>query len=204
MDSVIIYDEYEQPWRIWEDDRQWLEAKQNTDESEGRVHWPMIKLMEGRGYGWWTAFKRIADQEKELEQMGIPDPGKYRLIQADHQYSPEELRKLLQTFGGYLANLYAVENKLLAQKSALEKALKTGLQVATQQIEEKKTTVKDKEAAVLSSNELLLNTRRLEIDTGSAYDLVSGWRKAYESAYNAASRLITLMIGEAQHLGGNG
>lgn len=205
MESVIIYDEFNQPWRIYEDDRQWPEAKKNVEENEGRdVFWPMVKLMEGRGYGWWTAFKRIADLEKELEQMGIPDPGKYRLIQVDHQYTPDELRKLLQSFGGYLANLYAIEAKLLAQKLALEKGMKTGLQVAMVRIENKKSTVKDREGEVLSENELLLNTRRLEIDTGSAYELASGWRKSYESAYNAASRMISLMIGEAQHLGGNG
>lgn len=204
MESVIIFDEYGQSWRIYEDESYYQEAKRNIEESEsGRVVWPLMKLTENRGYGWWVTYHKIADIEKELTSMGIPDPSKYRLISIDHQYTPSELRDLLQKFGSYLSNLFAVEQKLVAQNHALKEGLKTGLKVAMQNLEDKKGSVTDRESEVLSNNELLLNTRRLEIDTASLMELVSGWRKAYESAYATASRLITLMIGEAQHLGGN-
>lgn len=205
MESVIIYDEYEQPWRIYSDEPRYEEAKQNVEEANGeKVHWPLMKLTEGRGYGWWVTYQKIDGIEKELTAMGILDPSKYRLIDPEHQYTPDELRSLLQRFGSFLSNLHAIEQKLVAQNYALKEGLKTGLKVTASKTESKAKSVGDRDAEILSSNELLLETRRLEIDTGSLIELVSGWRKSYESAYATTSRLITLLLGEAAHLGGNG
>lgn len=159
-------------------------------------------LMPEEDYGWWKTFEKMDATKDDLKNMGIPNPAGTRLIDWDKQYSPPELRDMLQRFGSYLSILYGLEGEIEGQCHALKEGYKTGVQVAMVRSESAAKTIKDREGEVISGNELFLSTKRMEIDNESILKLVQGYRKAYESAYNTISRLITLMLGEAEHLGG--
>jgi hypothetical protein len=161
-------------------------------------------MTEDRGYGWWTTFEKIDEVVQNLEKMGIPNPSGTYLIDINKEYSPEELRSLLQRFGSYLSILYGLEGKVEGQCHALKEGYKTGLQVALVRQTTNGKTVKDREGEIVSGNDMFLTTRRMEIDNESVLKVIQGYRKSYESAYNTISRLITLMLGEVQHLGGAG
>lgn len=200
MAHVIVYDEYNQPWKIEEDDKFYQEAVTSTKTSyPDIVVWPLSKIVSGRGYGWWTTFRKIDEFEADLEKM-VPHPVKQRLIDIDKEYTPTELSDLLQKFGSYLAILHHTEGVVEAQCHALKEGFKTGLSVATAKYESKSktTAVTAKEAEVLAGNELLKQTRRLQIDNEACLIIVKSWRQSYEQAFATASRLVTLMLGEAQ------
>lgn len=197
MAHVIIYDEYDQPWKLFEDDELYQEAVEQSSGVEGRIIWPLSKIVSGRGYGWWTTFKKIDEFEADLEKM-VPHPVKSRLIDIDKEYLPSELSDLLQKFGSYLAILHHTEGVIEAQCHALKEGFKTGLSVATARHESKATAVTAKEAEVLAGNELLKQTRRLQINNEACLIIVKSWRQSYEQAFATASRLVTLMLGEAQ------
>lgn len=190
---IRIQDEYGQTWNIFEDDANYQEAKVSIE--KGIKTWPLEKILEGRGWGWWTVFKDIDDYEREIGKI-IPDPVKNPLIQTDHEYTPTELSDMLQQLGSYLSILYAHESKVEAHCNALREGFKTGLQVAMARYETESKTVKGQEAEILSGNELFLQTKRMEIKDESILLVISGWRKAYEQAYATISRIVSLRIGE--------
>lgn len=136
----------------------------------------------------------------DLEKIA-PNPAKYRLIDLEREYTPQELRDLLQRFGSYLSSIHPIEARIEAECHAVREAMKTGVSVAM--LTEEKGTIKEKEASVLTHNDGLRLTRGLQIDCESSLILIQGWRKAFEAAYTCVSRLITLMLGELQMEGTN-
>lgn len=142
------------------------------------------------------AFNKLEDLIKELEKI-CPDPAKGRIIDIEKEYTPQELRDLLQKFGSYLSSLHTIEAKIEAQCHAIKEGLKTGISLSVSQMENK-ATIKDREANLLASNESLRELKRMQIYYESYLTLVQGWRQAYHSAYSTISRLITLMLGEIQ------
>lgn len=195
---VDIHDEYNQPWRIFEDDALWPEAKKANDDAKGApVVWLLNKIAAGRGYGWWSTFKKLDDVELDLERL-MPNPGKVRLLDLEVEYSPYELRELLQRFGSYLATLHHMESLIEAQGHALKEGFNNGMKVAMAQTTSKETTVTGKESEILASNEVFKHTKRMQIDHEATLLLVKGWRQSYEQAWSTVSRLMSLVIGEAQ------
>ena len=140
-------------------------------------------------------FDKLDAFEADLEKM-MPNPGKVRLIDINKEYSPTELQDMLQHFGSYLATLHWNVAMIEAQTHALKESLKTGLQVRVVGADPK-LTVSAREAEVLAGDELLRDTRRLQIDNESVLILAKGWLSAYEAAYAAISRIVSLTIGEA-------
>lgn len=195
-DSIVVYDQYQQAWRVTPDDPLYSEAKAASVNGE-KVFFPLGKIVQGRGWGWWSVFKHLDDLEEDLAKQ-IPNPGKVRLIELDREYLPSELRDLLQRFGSYLANLNHIEAMVEAQNHALKEGLKTAMSVAMAKSESTAKTVSGVEADVMASNELLRDTRKMQIDHEATLILIRGWRTAYEQAHQTVSRLITLAIGEVQ------
>jgi hypothetical protein len=196
-DKVVIFDDYGQKWNIFPDDSLYEEAKQAVEQSSGKVVWPLEKITEHRGYGWWSTFKKLDEFESDLEKQ-IPNPGKQRLLDIDKEYLPFELRDLLQRFGSYIATLHHLEGMVEAQCLTLKEGFKTGMSVAITQLESPEATVSGRESQVLATNELFRQTKRMQIDNEAILALLKGWREAYETAWNTTSRLITLAVGEAQ------
>lgn len=195
--DVFIYDEYATRWRITNDEPLWAEASKATSKTKAKVVWPIAKLVEGRGWGWWSVYKRLDSFEKELENL-VPHPGKQRLIDVNKTYTTVELRNMLQAFGSYLSTLHHMEGMIEGQCHALKEGFKTGLQVAVSEHESKNSTVSGKEGEVISKNDLLKQTRRMQIDQEACLAVVKGWRESYEQAWATVSRLITLELGEAE------
>lgn len=195
---VYIEDQYGQNWRIEDNDPLWQEAKTAVDTApDGKVMWSLEKLSKNKGYGWWTTFKKLDEIEADLEKI-MPNPGKGLLIDINHEYTPLELRDLLQRFGAFLSTLNHTEGLIEAQCHTLKEGFKTGLSVAMSTRESKETSISGREAEVLASSDLLKTNRRMQIDNEATLLLIQGWRKAYEAAYQTASRLVTLFIGESQ------
>lgn len=194
---LTIWDEYGTPWNIDNGDSIFAEAENAIKANNGeKVIWPISKLVQGRGWGWWSVYKRIADFEQELTKL-MPNPGNYRLIDLDKTYTTAELRDMLQRFGSYLSTLHHMEGLVESRCHALKEGLKTGLQVAMSQHEAKASSVAEKEGQVMFGSETLKQARRMQIDEEACLAIVKGWRQSYDQAWNTVSRLITLEIGEA-------
>lgn len=157
----------------------------------------MDPVIENQDWGWWTVFKRLDEFELDLEKL-VPNPGKQRLIDLDHEYTPAELRELLQRFGSYLASLHNLEGKIEGQCHALREGFKNGIAIAVANSESKTSTITGKEAEVLASNELFKQTKRMQIDHEATLLVIKGWRQAYEQAWATVSRIISLNLGEVQ------
>lgn len=196
MNFVTVFDQWQQPWKIFENDPQWNKANEDIQANGGQpVYWSLSQLVQGRGWGWWTCWKKLDEFEADLERM-MPHPGKVRLLDLDREYTPTELRDLLQRFGSYLSNLHHLEAMIEAQGHALRESYKVSMGVAIRDLEA--GTLRDREAEVLSGSETFKQTKRMEIEHQSTLTLIKGWRVAYEQAWSTVSRLISLTIGEVQ------
>lgn len=153
--------------------------------------------MSEESYTLQHTYQKLDALVVDLEKIA-PNPTKYRLIDLNKEYTPQELRDLLQKFGSYLSSIHPIEARIEAECHAIKEGLKTGLSIAVARAE-KEGTVKDREAHILSTNEALKKTRMLQIDNESSLIIVQGWRKAYEAAYTCVSRIVTLELGEMQH-----
>lgn len=193
---VIIYDEYQQPWIVQEDDELYEEANKAVEKSSPeKVYWPLSKIVQNRGWGWWSVFHSMDEFEEELEKE-VPNPSKTRQIDINKEYTPTELRDLLQHFGSYLSTLHRIEARVEAQAHALKSGFNTAMAVAAARSQSKSTTVSAREAEVLVGNELLKQTRRMQIDQEAMHILIKGWVASYEAAYTAISRIISIELGE--------
>lgn len=192
-DYLYVYDEYDQRWRMEYGDPLYLEAQAAIKETDGsRVHWPLSKITEGRGFGWWTVFKSLDELEAKLTKVML-NPDQQPLLD-DRDKSPSELSELIQRYGGYISYLQGIAGRLRAEALALRESYKTGMAVSTAAI--KTGSEKAKEAQVLESNELFRQTKRLEIQTEAALEMVEGWIKAYDIAWQSVSRTVTLHMGD--------
>lgn len=145
------------------------------------------------------AREKLDQFQAQLEQL-VPNPSGYRLLDIGKEYIPTELRDLLQCYGSYLANLHALEGRIEAEALIVDRGLKTGLSVAVGQSDSKATTITAKEAEVFASNPAFRDLKKLQIYNDSYLALIKGWREAYSSAYATVSRLISLLLGEYEHL----
>jgi len=149
---------------------------------------------EREGWGWWTVFNKIDEFEKELSRL-VPNPD--HILNTNKEYTPNELRDLLQRFGSYLSTLHNLEGKMEAQSHAVKEGYKAGMSVAVAKSESKATSVSGKENEVLANNEIFKDAKRMQIDYECQLLLLKGWRQAYEQGWATVSRLITITIGEA-------
>jgi len=196
-ESILIYDPWGQGWKIQPDDDIWIEAKLAVDTASGeKVVWPLEKLVAGRGWGWWTVFKDIDAIEIELEREML-NPAKARLIEHNREYTPVELRGLLQLFGSNLAILHAIQAKTDAQGYALDESFKVGMKIAIKEIPGG-DTIASKEGTILQQNALFKQTKRMAINHESVLITIKGWVKAYEAAYTAVSRMLSMDLGEME------
>lgn len=146
---------------------------------------------------WQEVFQEIDNLEEEIAKE-MPNP-RYIFLELDKEYTPQQLRDLIQRFGIYLASLTKRESILEAQCHALKQSYENGIAVAMASGSDTSSkTLKGKEAEILANNELFINTKRLQISSESALLVVQGWRKSYEHLYALASRLITLTLGELE------
>lgn len=196
MEFVTVLDEYEQRWKIYEDEPLYKEAKE-ANKSGAEVIWPLLKIAQNRGWGWWTVFKDLEEFERDLEAQ-LPNPSKSRLIDTEREYSPKELNDAMQIFGGYLSILYHLEGKCEAQCHALKEGFKNGMIVAMARSPSASSTLTAKEGEILSENQLFSDTKKLQIKHESTLMLIQGWRKSYEQAFATISRIVTLRGSEAQ------
>lgn len=197
MEYVIIWDEFGGSHRIEQDSLLYKEALESERQSNGQTKliWPLSKITTGLGWGWWSVYKKLDEFEKDLAQM-VPNPGEYRLLKLEGEYTPVELSDMLQHFGSYLANLHYMEAMIEAQCHGLKEGFKTGLQVAMASSESEAKTVAAREGEVLANNELLKENRRNQINQEACLILIKGWREAYEIAWQTVSRIITLRQSE--------
>lgn len=134
--------------------------------------------------------------EKKLKEI-CPCPGETRLLELNKEYTNPELRDLLQRYGSYLASLRYNQAKLEAECNMLKKALKTGMSVAMMESKPEGNSLTEKEASILSSNEALKYGRKMEIKNEYYLDIINGWVDAYNDAYTAVSRIVSLQLADA-------
>lgn len=142
-----------------------------------------------------NAMAKLKSFEEQLAMI-VPDPNRERLLELNREYTPDELKALLQKFSSYLASLDAWEGRLEAECHILRKGLATGIAVASARLDSKDKTVSGREAEVLSENEGLRQCKILEIESGANLLIIQGWRKAYSDAYVGVSRIVSLVMGE--------
>lgn len=202
MKFIIVHDEYDQRWKIFEDDGAiYLEAERQFNElnqlvDNPKIVWPIRFLTENRGWGWWTVWAAVDEVEKSLETF-MPNPAKTLLIE-EREYTPTELQDLLQKLGSHLATLHSLLGKNYATAHALKEGFNGAVKVGIAQLEGSKTrTVKDKEGQLMAGNELLRQTKRMQIQSDSVAIMLKGWVDSYEIAWQTISRIITLKMGEA-------
>jgi hypothetical protein len=145
-----------------------------------------------------VATEKLDEFQKSLEML-IPNPSNYRLLDLNREYTPQELRDLLQKYGSYVATLCSLEGRLEAESVLVDKGLKTGLAVAITQLDPK-TTIAAREAEVLASSDTFRDLRKMQIYNEAYSALLKGWKDAYQQAYTTVSRLISLLLGEVEHL----
>lgn len=141
----------------------------------------------------------FADFERRLSEY-VPDPTNRRLINGDSEYTSDELASMLQEFGAYVANLSALEGKMLGQENILKKGYKNALQIALAGFTSTATSVSGKEADFMASDEGV-RFRKLQgdmINSESCLMLVRGWLKSYHEAYTAVSRVVTVVTSEQE------
>lgn len=150
-------------------------------------------------YSVQLAQEKLDEFQKSLEML-VPNPSGYRLLDLNREYTPQELRDLLQKYGSYVATLCSLEGRLEAESVLVDKGLKTGLSVAVTQLDSKTTTVSGREAEILASNEMFRDLKKLQIYNEAYMALLKGWKDAYQQGYSTVSRLISLLLGEVEHL----
>lgn len=124
----------------------------------------------------------------------VPNPGAQRLLEINREYTPPELRSLLQQFSSYLSTLYGFQGRIEAESILINEAYKTGSDVAI--LDSIEGTITAKKARLIKENPAYARLRRLEIQNDAYKALLAGWIKSYESAYTGVSRIITLTVGE--------
>lgn len=141
------------------------------------------------------AYQQIEEFETKLKLI-CPSPNEVRLLELGKEYTNPELRALLQTFGSYLASLRALQGKISAEGNMLKKALKTGMAMATLAQHPEGSTVAEKEAKLLNDNVQLMHVRKMQIKSEMYLDIIKGWVDAYDDAYTAVSRIVSLQLGD--------
>lgn len=142
-----------------------------------------------------SARQKLDNFKDQLEKL-VPNPGANRLLDLNREYTPDELRSLLQQFGSYISSLAAVVGQIEAEHLIVSEGLKTGMEIAMEQMELKGTTITQRKAELMANDSRFADLRKLEIMNEAMLALVRGWLKSYESAYASVSRIITLFIGE--------
>lgn len=145
------------------------------------------------------AQEKLDEFQKSLEML-VPNPSAYRLLDLNREYTPQELRDLLQKYGSYVATLCSLEGRLEAEYVLVDKGLKTGLAVAVSQLDSKTSTVSGREAEIYASNEMFRDLKKLQIYNEAYSSLLKGWKDAYLQGYSTVSRLVSLLLGEVEHL----
>lgn len=130
----------------------------------------------------------------------VPDPSTYRLLDLDKDYTPVELRDLLQHYSSYLATLYSLRGRIRAESIIVDRGFKTGMAVARARSGLSKATVADREAEILSENQGFRDLKKMQIFNETYEALLDGWIEAYAQAYAGASRITSLFLGETEHL----
>lgn len=149
-------------------------------------------------YSVTSAQEKLDEFQKSLEML-VPNPSGYRLLDLNREYTPQELRDLLQKYGSYVATLCSLEGRLEAESVLVDKGFKTGLAVAITQLDPK-ATVSAREAEILATNDTFRDLKKLQIYNEAYMALLKGWKDAYTQAYTTVSRLISLLLGEVEHL----
>lgn len=142
------------------------------------------------------AAKESLEQFTKYMEQRVPNPVTSILIDINHEYTMIELRSLLQQFSSHLATLCGIQGQVEAEYTLIKKGLKTGLDVASLG-DETKSTVTEKEAKLISSNDEFARWKRIEIFMEGNLIQVKSWVKAYEAAYTGASRIFSVDSVEA-------
>ena len=191
--EIQIHDEIGQRWVVDKNDELWPEVLTLTDNGKRDAILPLSLIVSKRGWGWWSCFKT---QDEWYKTIGVPVPDSHVLDKAANA-SPAQLASMLQEFGSYLAFLEAQLGAIAGRRSALDAVYKAAVMVQTANIGGK-TSEKAKEAQVLSENETLRQTKRLAIETDMLYETANGMCEAYQRAYDAVSRIVTVQTAEMQ------
>lgn len=145
------------------------------------------------------AREKLDEFQASLEKL-VPNPSSYRLLDLDREYTPVELRDILQRYSSYLATLYSLRGRIRAESIIVDRGFKTGMAVARSQNPAKTTTIADKEADILANNEGFRELKKMQIFNETYEALIDGWIEAYGQAYSGVSRIISLFLGETEHL----
>lgn len=145
---------------------------------------------------------------KFCTELGIfvPDPTPYRLIDPDADYTPEQLRALLQRFGAYISSLTAFFGKLESEHSLMEKNYKLSRKIMMGRYDgPSTTTLAERESQLLNTDQgqELIRLEQDVIRSESSIIVVKSWINSYESAYTSISRVVAVMESEANSTGGN-
>lgn len=151
--------------------------------------------MVTEGFSIEGARKHVDDFEAGLEKL-VVNPRKERILPIDREYTPVELRDMLQRFGSSLAILSSMEGKIESECHLLKEGLKTSTAITVVKEKPKTGSVSGDEAFVLEGSEALRHIRKLQIYNESVLLALKGWRRAYDDAYVSVSRMISIQIGE--------
>lgn len=146
-----------------------------------------------QAWGWWSVFDEMDSVEASLEKEML-NPAKARLINHNQEYTGAELRAQLQYLGSCLSVLHATVAKTEAQGYALDESFKMGMKVAIKDVAG--PTLAERESTVLTQNEVFRKTKKMGINHEALLILLKGWVKAYEAAYTAISRMLSMDLGE--------
>lgn len=135
------------------------------------------------------------------------DPSTVRLLKIGEEYTPEQLQELLQRYGSYIGSLINTEKKIGADIYLLKQSYRTGMDIAMAKevFPATVTAQRTREAFILAKDEMgapYRTAKTLLIKEEACYQVVKGWREAYEAAYAAVSRIVSLVVGEQGMQGG--
>lgn len=148
-----------------------------------------------------AAYDDIDQMEAALEQIG-PNPISTKLVDPRHPYTIEELKTNLQWIGSCLSSLHAIKGKITGRAHALKESVNNAVDQTMVGFVSEQNSVTGKRAEILSTNTSFSSARELQINQESRLELVSGWVRAYTTAWETMSRMITEQLGEAEHITG--
>lgn len=148
-----------------------------------------------------SAYNEIDEMEKALETIG-PNPITTRLIDTRHEYTIDELKINIQQIGSCLSSLHAIRGKITGRAHALKESINNAVDQTMVTLVSEQTSVTGKRAEILASNTSFKSARELQIAEEARLEVVQGWTRAYTTAWETISRMITEQLGEAEHITG--
>jgi hypothetical protein len=158
-------------------------------------------MTEHAGWGWWSVYAKMEEFHAEVSKY-VPFPEAPERVLPVGVFTTEQLREMLQRFGGYLVYLYANQGHLKGRRNALKDIY--GKAVAANKARSqlpKSASEAARETELLSDPEighLLRDTQRRLIEIEACIEHQDGLIRAYDIAWKTISRQLSGEIAEME------